>query len=81
VRGFIGRGDHMRATYTFFAGQSVERPTLLSLDLRDPVSEAIHFERALWDALLVIAIVSSSFRRVVAFGYQNHCMQAVDHVN
>jgi hypothetical protein len=25
----------MRATYTFFAGQSAERPTLLLLDLRD----------------------------------------------
>jgi|GEM_PF-5775759 hypothetical protein len=76
----------MRATYTFFAGQSAERPTLLlldvrDLDLRDPVSEVIHSERALWDALLVIAIVSSSFQRVAAFGYQNHCMQAVDHVN
>jgi hypothetical protein len=71
----------MRATYTFFPGQSAERPTLLLLDLRDPVSEVIHSERALWDALLMIAIVSSSFQRVAAFGYQNNCMQAVDHVN
>lgn len=57
----------MNATYNRIAGQSVERlaplsdgifavaMTLLVLDLRVPVTEAVHSERDLWHALVVLA--------------------------
>jgi uncharacterized membrane protein len=63
----------MRSLYNRVAGQSVERlaalsdgifavsMTLLVLDLRVPTSEAIHSERDLWRALIVL------FPRVIIF--------------